>query len=233
MKICYVCYTNSKCSDIWEMFIKQQNKHTDFPIYFISDIPIPGYEDKTFIYNNDDKYYSVWIDTLKSLDYDYFIYLQEDFLLYENVNNDKLGEYLNFLIDNQDYSFVRLIKSGHLGERQLSNTLYEIESSNPFIFAMQATLWKKCDYIKLMDLVKEPKWLETDKYRTTMNNLGMKGTYHYDNEPKRGGCHYDTNVYPYIATALVKGRWNVTEYSNELSPILTQNNIDLNLRGVF
>ena len=66
-----------------------------------------------------------------------------------------------------------------------------------------------------------------------MNKMGMKGVYHYDNEPKRGGNHYDTNVYPYIATALVKGKWDVSEYPNELPPILVENNIDHNLRGIF
>ena len=81
------------------------------------------------------------------------------------------------------------------------------------------------------EAVKENKWLETIEYQNTMNNIGMKGAYHYDNEPKRGGNHYDTNVYPYIATALVKGKWDISEYPNELLPILNENNIDLNKRG--
>jgi hypothetical protein len=65
-----------------------------------------------------------------------------------------------------------------------------------------------------------------------MNRIGMKGMYHYDNEPKRGSNHFDTNVYPYIATALVKGKWIMSEYDEELSPILDKNNIDKNKRGI-
>jgi hypothetical protein len=98
---------------------------------------------------------------------------------------------------------------------------------------MQATIWRTDDYIALMEAVREVKWLETTKYQNMMNKMGMKGVYHYDNEPKRGGNHYDTNVYPYIATALVKGKWDVSEYPNELPPILVENNIDHNLRGIF
>jgi hypothetical protein len=186
-----------------------------------------------FIYDNKDPYYKVWINALKKFDCEYFIYLQEDFFLYDNVNEDKLNEYVNFLKNNPDYSFVRLIKSGQLGDIKLSDTLFEIEPSNPFVFAMQATIWRTSDYIALMEAVKEDKWLETSKYTYTMNHMGMKGAYHYDNEPKRGGNHYDTNVYPYIATALVKGRWIMSEYSKELSPILIENNIDQNKRGII
>ena len=44
------------------------------------------------------------------------------------------------------------------------------------------------------------------------------GLMHFDNENLRGG-HFDSNVWPYIATAIVKGKWNLIEYSNELSKI--------------
>jgi hypothetical protein len=84
-----------------------------------------------------------------------------------------------------------------------------------------------------LENVNEPKWLETEKYRQYMSENKIKGLCHYDNEPKRGGNHYDSNVYPYIATALVKGKWIMSEYSNELTPILNSNNININKRGVI
>ena len=49
----------------------------------------------------------------------------------------------------------------------------------------------------------------------------------------RGGNHYDSNVYPYIATALVRGKWNINEYPNELGNILKNYNIEINKRGIF
>lgn len=229
-----VAYTNTNCSDLWNTFQNQIKKHTNIPLYMISDKEVENINiSDMFIYDNKDPYYKVWINALKKFDCEYFIYLQEDFFLYDNVNEDKLNEYVNFLKNNPDYSFVRLIKSGQLGDIKLSDTLFEIEPSNPFVFAMQATIWRTSDYIALMEAVKEDKWLETSKYTHTMNNMGIKGAYHYDNEPKRGGNHYDTNVYPYIATALVKGRWIMSEYSKELSPILIENNIDQNKRGII
>jgi len=38
-------------------------------------------------------------------------------------------------------------------------------------------------------------------------------------ESKRGQSHYDSNIYPYFATAIVKGSWNLKEYNEELTEI--------------
>lgn len=229
-----IAYTNSNCSDVWEIFQKQTLRHSSFPLYIISDSKPEnhGYKDE-YIYDNSSPYYKVWVDALKKFNTKYFIYLQEDFLLYENVDTNKIEEYLNFLDSRNEYSFIRLIKSGHLNNNKITDTLYEIESNNQNIFAMQATIWRTDDYIRLMEEVKDSKWLENEKYVQACVDLGIKGLYHYDGEIKRGGAHYDSNVYPYIATALVKGKWNITEYRNELSKILEEYKINLNKRGIF
>ena len=229
-----VAYTNSNCSDLWAIFQKQTKKNCNLPLYFISDlIPNNINSGEVYIYDNNIPYYKVWIDALNKFKSEYFIYLQEDFFLYSEVNEEVLKSLQKFLVENKDYSFVRLIKSGDLGTKKIQNNLYEIESTNVNIFAMQATIWRTEDYIKLMNLVKEEKWLENQKYTTTMKSLGMKGVYYYNNEPKRGLAHYDSSVYPYIATALVKGKWNLSEYNLELGKILEINNININKRGIF
>jgi hypothetical protein len=66
-----------------------------------------------------------------------------------------------------------------------------------------------------------------------MSKNNIKGLCHYNNEPKRGENHYDSDVYPYIATALVKGKWNINEYPSELGGLLSINNIDINNRGIY
>lgn len=228
-----VAYTNSNCIDLWDIFQEQIKRHSNLPLYIISDkmpnnINLSG----VHIYDNNDPYYKVWIDGLLSFSSDYFIYLQEDFFLYSDVNQEKLNEYLEFLKNNPEYSFVRLIKSGSLNNNKVSDTLYEIESENENIFSMQATIWRTSDYISWLEMVKDHKWLENHNYRDVAIKMGYKGVYHYDNEPKRGLSHYDTNVYPYIATTLVRGRWNLSEYPTELTPILNEYGIDTNKRGV-
>ena len=227
-----IVYTHSNCSDLWEMFIKQNQKHSNLPLFFITDKLIPNFpEDSQYVYNEEDNYSDVWIAVLNKINTDYFIYLQEDFILYDNVKIHKLNEYIEVL-KNSDYSFVRLIKSGEVNGT-VTNTLFEISSDNPYIFAMQATIWKTKDYINILQNVHEEKWLETLKYIEYMSKNNIKGLSHYDNELKRGGNHYDSNVYPYIATALVKGKWIISEYSDELTKLLINYNIDQNKRGIL
>lgn len=227
-----IVYTNSKCSDLWEMFIKQNRKHINYPIFFITDKLIPNFpEESQYVYNEEDNYSDVWVSVLKKINTEFFIYLQEDFILYDDVNINKLNEYTKIL-KNSDYSFVRLIKSGEVNHK-ITDTLFEISSNNQFVFAMQTTIWKTLDYINILENVHEKKWLETEKYREYMFKNNIKGLCHYDNEPKRGGNHYDSNVYPYVATSLVKGKWIMSEYYNELTKLLMENNINQNKRGVI
>lgn len=236
--IIQIAYTNSNCQDVWKMFINQNQKHTEMQLCLLTDeYSEEKYnleEGNVLIYDNKDPYYKIWIEAVQKFGGNYFIYLQEDFILYDDVNQEKINEYVEFLKNNPQYSFIRLLKSGQLFDKKLSETLYEIESTNVNVFAMQPTIWKSVDYIKLMNTVKSKGWLETDAdYRTNIAMLGIKGAYHYDNEPKRGSAHYDSNVYPYIATALIRGKWNTGEYRNQLNELLLEYKININERGII
>ena len=48
---------------------------------------------------------------------------------------------------------------------------------------------------------------------------------------KRGLFHYDSLVWPYIATAINKGKWNTSEYSQELDALSKEYNVNLSERG--
>ena len=230
-KICYVTYTNSKCSDILDMFLLEQKKYTNLPMYFITDVMIP--EQICFLYENQEPYYESWLKCLSSIPYDYFIYLQEDFILYDHVNQEKINQYLNFLKTNQEFSFIRLLKSGSLNQNKVLDTLYEIESTNSDIFSMQATIWRKDDYVKIMNGTKNKIWLENETYRNFMIQNNLKGLYHYDGENKRGLNHFDSSIYPYIATALVRGKWNLSEYNKEILSLVNQYKINIDDRGIY
>lgn len=225
-----VVYTNSNCNDVFTPFYNQNKKHCSFPLYVISDYDINVEINGFHKYSNDEPYYKVWVEALTKFGAEYFIYLQEDFFLYSDVKEDVLETYRQQLAES-DYSFIRLLKSGKLGTKKVFDNLYEIESTNENIFSMQATIWKTEDYIKLMNVAASKGWLETDaNYRQTMINLNMKGLYHFDNESKIGTNHHDSNVYPYIATAVVKGKWNLGEYPVQLYKILYQHKIDITKR---
>jgi len=229
-----VCYTSSNTEDVWDMFYEQNKRHCSYPLYLLTDKVHQNKKYKNvYIYKNTLPYWKAWVQTLEDIKDDYFIYLQEDFVLYNDVNSSKIEEYTNFLKNNKEYSFVRLLKSGNNKDKEVYKNLFEIKSDADNIFSMQPTIWRKKDFINLYTSVKSVKWFENQDYINKCKDLNIRGVYHFDNEKKRGQNHYDSNVYPYIATALVKGCWNISEYPNELSTLLYHYNINANQRGII
>ena len=53
-----------------------------------------------------------------------------------------------------------------------------------------------------------------------------------DKDKKRGLFHYDSSIFPYIATAIVKGKWNYSEYKNELDILFDNYKINKHERGI-
>jgi hypothetical protein len=228
-----ICYTNSKTSDVWDMFYEQNQNNCPYPLYLISD---KNHENKkyknVFLYRNDIPYWKAWYHVLVDLNPEYFIYLQEDFILYDLVNDTKIKEYEYFLKNNKDFSFVRLIKTGNCNSTQIQKTLFALEPNDDFIFAMQPTIWRTKDFLKLYKEVACPYWYLEHPYKEKCIQLNIKGAYHYAGEQKRGQNHWDSNVYPYVATALVKGKWNFGEYGSELTKLCSKFNINPHIRGI-
>jgi hypothetical protein len=53
------------------------------------------------------------------------------------------------------------------------------------------------------------------------------------NERRRGIYHNDSSVFPYIATAINKGKWNYYEYEKELNILFNIYNINPFERGII
>lgn len=230
-----VLYTNSKCKDIWQMFYDQNLKYYEGDLYVITDsnefLDLP--QEKIYQYSQNEPYYKAWINGLKKFNLNTFIYLQEDFILYDYVKIDILLKYYNVLIKNDKYSFIRLIKSGYnLSGNEIDNNLFEIGWNSFPLYSMQPSIWKTNAFLRLYEETKQEKWFECDEYEKACKQLNIYGLYHYNNENQRGG-HFDSSVYPYIATAVIKGKWNISEYEKELKSLFLKYNIDANLRGFY
>ena len=231
--LCLITYSNSNMKDVWESHFLRIRKHfkTDSKVYCISDIEVDNV-DKTFIYNNDEPYYKAWVDCLESIEEDYFIYLQEDLILHKDVPIDIIKNYIEVMKEDGYVDFIRLIKSGKgFSEKQFSDGLYYVNRESYPQFSMQPTIWKKKRFIDLYKNVKAEKWFECQEYEDACVNLNINGLYSYRGESSRGN-HFDSSVYPYIATAIIKGKWNLSEYPEELFELSTEYNININDRGV-
>tara|TARA_R110002124_G_scaffold44797_2_gene136060 strand:+ start:76 stop:798 length:723 start_codon:yes stop_codon:yes gene_type:complete len=234
--IALIIDTNSNYSDVWapcfgrlERYAKGIKKYafTDTPSG-ITDIP----SDVTPItYDNSESYRNQLLSCLKQIEEKYIIYTSEDYILFNQVHVSAIDK-ISIVLDGTDYSFCKFIK-GPEQTTHYQNDLYIIDQSDQNFFAQQASLWNTRDFQKVFE--------EAPPGNTRMQHepggsaicrkLGLKGLQHYSGTQRRGMHHHDSEIFPCIATAVVKGLWNMSEYPSEMSDVVREYNIDLNLRG--
>jgi hypothetical protein len=235
-EISLVTYSNSNCADIWPMYLGQLEAHapliTNNMFLNMFRLGKPNSQHKFYLYTQKDPYYKQWTKCLKHVKTDYIIYMQEDFILYDDIDIEALLSYQDFL-DNSNYSFVRLIRA-NFDENlcHIKDDLYDVNCENEDIFAMQATLWKKSDIENLYLTAKSEKWLEGLHWRDSARKLGIKGAYCYRGEARRGRYHCDSSVFPYVCTAINRGLWNINEYSDIMPTLLEKYDVDPWIRGM-
>jgi hypothetical protein len=162
-----------------------------------------------YIYGEEESFTKSWVNAFDKLPikaHKYFVYNQEDFILYDQVNVDMLDE-AKTLVDTGINHFSKLIKSGG-GE-----------------FCFQSTLNDVNKYINFLS--KYPINQIWDEIQLSSKSVGEYECRYMPEEWtgfKRGLYHYDSKVWPYIATALNKGEWNDHEYPLEIKQIFDEFN---------
>ena len=89
---------------------------------------------------------------------------------------------------------------------------------------------------KLMKIYKHTKgqsiWEFENNSNSLMQYLNYSSCYYHEGtENKRGMFHWDSIIYPYIATAVVKGKWDYESYPNILKSLHSEYKIDPTMRG--
>lgn len=239
-KIAVVVNTVSSCSDIWPMFFNQFEKF--FPrqkIYVFTD-SAKGLPDNCtpIIYNPSDSYRTQYLNCIKQVGEKYCITLNEDYVLYSKVNVEELLYCIEFLDLFSDFSFVRLTKGTEYHEPIFKYKLYLMSNNNMWFFSQVAGIWRTRDLEKIHEHAPESGMafkVQGPQLEIVANdvckNLHLQGVFYYNGEPKRGSAHYDSSIFPYIASAVIKGKWNLTEYLSELTPLFEQYHIDPSIRG--
>jgi len=236
--ITLLTYTHSNCSDVWPLYFKSLYKYSKFRYHKCLSNTYLDYarEVDTVIYKDEENYSESFIRALDSVKTEFLLYMQEDFILYGYVESSDMARYVRILQES-DLSFMRLVKCGPVSELHHKDDTYFI--TNPgsshtslYCFSLQPTIWKVKDLKRLHGMVRSSRFGEFDSYMDCMNGLGMNGLYAYNSEPKRGGSHYDSHTFPAVLSAIIKGRWNLTEYNKELVPLLVSEGIDPHVRGI-
>ena len=194
------------------------------------------------LYDKNDMFRTQYLECLPSVKEDFLIYLNEDYILYDQVNFEKIIEYRNVLRRHADISCIRFTLGNNITSQKLSEDLFFLSHDKPFFYSQTASLWRKQDLKKIHELGPNTHiGLQGLKYghfeedaNKVCKDLELKGLIARNGESVRHGSqHYDSFIFPYIATAIIKGRWNLKEYSNELLPLFLKYNINPNKRGVL
>jgi hypothetical protein len=236
-----VINTFSNYSDLWRMFFDKLDRHIpDLKRYVFVDKETPDKNSTVFYYNPNDMFRTQFLDCIKKVDEEYCIFISEDYVMYENANMDLIQRYVDILEENKQITFIRFAKGIDFGEPKYKNydDLYELSHVLPYFYSQTAGLWRTRDLEKIFQNTPDSHIAGLDMSQQfeilaskTCRDLDIRGLFCYHGEPKRGEHHYDSIVFPYITTALVKGKWNTSEYPNELIPLIEEYDIDINKRG--
>tara|TARA_R110000824_G_C15229444_1_gene678366 strand:+ start:1444 stop:2130 length:687 start_codon:yes stop_codon:yes gene_type:complete len=211
-------YSHSTYFDVLEIFLERWDLFYGAEINIFADKKYKDYN--TIIYDDKLNYTDRLIQCLENTNCDIFLYQHEDMFLYDEPDSKKLKDYEKILMDT-DNSFIRLTKAGacKFSKSDLNETLLNISKDSENFFAVQSTLWKKADLIKFLKEAGSLSIWDLEWTSPTINiKASLSGLSHFDNEPPRGG-HFDSNMWPYVATAINKGKWNFGEYKKEFSEI--------------
>ena len=174
------------------------------------------------------------IQGLVQIDEEVIFFNHEDFPLLESPDQRHLLDAIDLVKSGKlDYfTFARGgIQVGRpiLGKKSINKFINRI---SPWIFSIQPSIWRR---EKLLELLAAHRgqgiWEFEAGAQASFRKLGFKGGFTRAKGVKRGSLHWDNPFYRYVATAIVKGKWNTLEYERELGELLIQSEIDPSKRG--
>ena len=228
MKPVILVYTHTDVSDLWPMFFGEFQKYmSDSKVY----VAVNKLDDRLSAYNqinyDDTKLYTERLkEILLQIKEEVIIFLHEDMILIGDPMSDYLQKYTEYILTDRVKSIKLISVNGNFNHFDSDITLINNKDTK---FSIQPTIIKTKTFLDLLSKVgplniwefEEKVPIEEGHY---MVRLG--------NEKRRGIYHNDSYVFPYIATAINKGKWNYNEYEKELNTLFNIYNINPFDRGI-
>jgi|TARA_R110000803_G_scaffold150106_1_gene215508 hypothetical protein len=229
IKPAIVIYTHTDYSDIWPALFSRLAKYmSSYKVnIFVNEKhkQIPQTYN-VITYDNNLIYTERLKSCLKELDDDLILFLHEDMILYDEPLHEEIIR-LSKLFSSNDLTSIKLIYVTDVDYPSLIDDKLIYNSFSKF--SIQPTITTKSYMLELTSKFKLNIW----DFELAIQNSGGDFMYKTENEVKRGVYHCDSIIFPYISTAIVKGKWNESEYKNELNSVFTEFNINKTIRGVI
>lgn len=224
-----IVYTHTDMKDVWPMFFGQLKKYIgDAKVYVAVN------EDDTthlsdyirIIYDDSKQYTERWKQILSKIKEETIMFIHEDMILYDYPLYEQLNTYSEYIANNLANSIKLIYGGNEFKVSEIDNTLVSNQYSK---ISIQPTLIKQNNFVSLLNSVNN---LNIWEFEKQIQSNGGDYMVKLGTEKKRGLYHYDSVVFPYIATAINKGKWNMSEYSKELDSLFIEYKINPFERGI-
>jgi hypothetical protein len=227
-----VLYTHTDAKDVWDAWYGQYEKYlSEYDLCLcvnqgvdISDSSLSNHQ--TVFYDDNLTYTQRLQGVMNELGDRTILFLHEDMILYSDVDHDRLETFTK-LVNNESVKSVKLIYVGDIC--YVSSVHDELVENAYSKFSIQPTIIKTKTILDILESVGD---LNIWDFENAINHYEGHYMVKLGNESKRGMFHYDSLVFPYVATAIVKGKWNYSEYPQELKYLFEQYGINPEERGV-
>lgn len=222
-----IVYTHTDMKDVWPMFFGQLKKYIgDAKVYVAVNENDTHLSDYTqIIYDDSNQYTERWKEILSKVEDETIMFLHEDMILLDTPKWDYIDRYYNLV--NSDK--VESIKMIYVPATDLVSDIDDTLISNEYSkFSIQPTLIKVKNFVSLLESVPPSNIWEFEQSVGNSDSYMVK----VGGERKRGMYHCDSIIFPYIATAINKGKWNMSEYTPELDKLFGEYGINPFDRGI-
>lgn len=223
-----VVYTHTDMKDIWPMFFGQLKKYISNTKVYVAINQNDSYLSDyiQILYDDNKKYTERWKQILPQISEKIILFLHEDMILFNSIKVDYIKKYYNYIKNNEANSIKLILAGDTFSESSIDSTLVYNDYSK---FSIQPTIVTKEFFLTTLNSVGQ---LNIWEFEQAVSPTGRDYMVRIGSEKKRGLYHYDSLVFPYIATAINKGKWNLIEYEDVLNPLFEEYNINPFERGM-
>ena len=229
IKPAVVIYTHTDMVDVWKVFFGQHKKYmSEYKTYVCvnkhhNDIPSEYIQ----VYYDESKSYTErLVESLAQINEEIIMFTHEDMILFDTPNHEYIEKYTQYISEN----LAESIKLIFAGSNQIKSVIDDSLVYNDYSkLSIQPTIMKKdVMYKTALGVGSMNIW----NFEQAIVSAGRDYSVLFGTEKKRGIYHYDSIVYPYIATAINKGKWNYSEYETEMESLFREYDIVPFERGI-
>jgi hypothetical protein len=241
-KYCIFLYSHSDYSDVWDLTFGQIKKHINLDevcLYLCVD-KLNNYKldhrIKVLFYDDKFSYTERVLSNVTNLQYDYILFLHEDWVITNTYNNNYILELINFIKKN-NILHIRSYRAFGGNKNDTMNTTYtnnlnleKIPNDAGYLISLQPGLWCRQTFVSLYSFnAQRPNLLEFISNEDSFFRSKITDKFFYENVR----LSEDSMLFPHIHS-IAYGKWAISNDSyNKFEVLFKEYNINTEIRGTL